>query len=445
MTNSTIRRVVILGALAICAIIAIQSYWVLRTLDIKEQEFDRSVNIALRKVALQLDKNRNSLPSHNLISRQATNYYLVNINDEINANLLEYYLRRELEAVALNIDFEYGIFDCNSNEMLYGNYINNDPDEPTPDKQRNDLPSYQEFEYYFGVRFPTQQSYLLGSMRLTVTFTAVLFLAVLFFIYSIIVILKQKRLSEMQKDFINNMTHEFKTPISTIKISSDVLLNNEHIREDDRLSRYAQIIKEQNQRLNRQVEKVLQLAKIERDSFKLKLEQIDLHELLQQIVESVEPRLAETQGRLSTSLQATDAIINADRLHLTNILHNLLDNAIKYCKDRPVVQLSTLNQGNKIQLEISDQGIGIAKEHQQKVFNKFYRVSTGDVHNVKGFGLGLYYIKSICEAHDWKILLDSEPGQGTTISISMKRQPVRLWQAWRHFFRNRQAPKHQHS
>ena len=438
MTNSTIRRVVILGALAICAIVAIQSYWVLRTMDIKEQEFDRSVTIALRNVALQMDslRERNSLPSHNLISRQATNYYVVNINDEINANLLEYYLRRELEAVALDVDFEYGIFDCYSNEMVYGNYISNNAEDLELTEKRDDLPSYEEFEYYFGVRFPNRQSDLLSSMRLTITFTAVLFLAVLFFIYSIIVILKQKRLSEMQKDFINNMTHEFKTPISTIKISSDVFLNHDTIRQDDRLNRYAHIIKEQNLRLNNQVEKVLQLAKIERESFKLKLESIDFHALLNQVIESIEPRLAAMEGRLITNLQAIDPVIKADRLHLTNIIHNLLDNAIKYCKDQPNVQLLTRDEGGKIIFEIKDEGIGIAKEHQQKVFNKFYRVSTGDVHNVKGFGLGLYYIKSICDAHDWKVDLSSEPDKGTTIRIVLNRETVSLWQSWKNYFTN---------
>ncbi|MEM1319900.1 MAG: HAMP domain-containing sensor histidine kinase [Bacteroidota bacterium] len=423
MSNSVIRRVVILGALAIMAIVIIQSYWVLRTWDIKEQEFNTAVNIALRNTALQLDslKAQSSLPAYNLISQEASNYYVVNINDEINANLLEYYLKKNLEAAALRADFEYGIYDCYSKDMVYGNYIGYSKDQQDATVRRNDLPTYDDFEYYFGVRFPNRSSDLLGAMRLTITFTAILFLAILFFSYSIIVILRQKRLSEMQKDFINNMTHEFKTPISTIKISADVFLNNPLIQKDQRLHQYATIIKDQNQRLNNQVEKVLQLAKIERSSFKLKLEKISLHDLLNNIIESTSLQVSQQKGRLLTQLDAQSPMVEADKLHLTNILHNLLDNAIKYCQRFPEINIRTSDDARRVKLEVADRGIGISKEHQGRVFDKFYRVPTGNVHNVKGFGLGLFYIKNICHAHGWKLSLESEPEVGTTITILMNR------------------------
>ncbi|MEL6865264.1 MAG: HAMP domain-containing sensor histidine kinase [Bacteroidota bacterium] len=435
MTNSTIRRVVILGAVAIIGIIAVQSYWVMRNWDLKEQEFQQTVHIALLQVAKDL-ANYDSipLPSQNLVNRKASNYYIVNINNVIDAGVLEYYLFKEFADHALEIDFEYAIYDCSSDDMVYGNYCT------MGDIQREnvvlgELPKYDEFTYYFGVKFPNRNSYLLGEMPRTIVFTVILFIAILFFIYSMSVILRQKRLSELQKDFINNMTHEFKTPISTIKISADVFLNNERIQEDARLMRYAAIIKEQNQRLNHQVEKVLQLAKIERDSFKLKLEEVDLHQLLVQAIRSNELQVAEFEGgRLRYDLRASEPLIRADALHLTNILHNLMDNAIKYCKKSPDIIIRTQDEQGGILLQIEDQGIGIAKEQQAKVFTKFYRVSTGNIHNVKGFGLGLFYIKSICDAHDWKIQLDSEPEQGTKISILIKRPKANFAQLMRNLF-----------
>ncbi len=421
MKSSVIRQVVILGAIAIISIIAIQSYWVLKTWDLREQEFHRSVNIALRKVAENLSElNQSVLPLKNLVTRLSSNYYIVNMEDVIDAGQLEYFLQKEFEALAMNIDFEYAIFDCSSDEMVYGNYCSYSV-EPKDNVELGKLPKYDQFTYYFGVKFPTKSSYLIGKMQLSIIFTIILFITIIFFVYAIFVILRQRRLSQMQKDFINNMTHEFKTPISTIKISADVFLGNESIQTDDRLRRYATIIKEQNQRLNNQVEKVLQLAKIERDSFKLSLEKIDLHELLMSTLQSVSLRVNEKNGSIKNDLRAANPIIKADKLHLSNIVYNLLDNAVKYCKEKPEITVETCEVEGQIKLTIKDRGIGIAKEHQSKVFNKFYRIPTGNVHNVKGFGLGLFYVKKICDAHNWKINLESEIDNGTSISIMIKR------------------------
>ena len=422
MKSSVIRQVVILGAIAIISIIAIQSYWVLKTWDLKEQEFHQSVNIALRKVAENLSKlNQSVLPHKNLVTRLSSNYYVVNMEDVIDAGQLEFFLQKEFEALAMNIDFEYAIFDCSSDEMVYGNYCTYSV-EPKDNVELGKLPKYDQFTYYFGVKFPTRSSYLFGEMQLSILFTIMLFITIIFFAYAIFVILRQRRLSQMQKDFINNMTHEFKTPISTIKISADVFLKNIAIQNDERLMRYANIIKDQNQRLNDQVEKVLQLAKIEKDSFKLSAEKVDLHELLITTLQSVELKVDEAGGVLKNNLKANNPIIKADKLHLSNIMYNLLDNAVKYCKGKPEITVETCEIGNKILLKVTDNGIGIAKEDQSKIFDKFYRIPTGNVHDVKGFGLGLFYLKKICDAHDWKIHLESEPNKGTSISILMKRE-----------------------
>lgn len=420
MNNNIIIRVVILGAFSILGIIAVQWYWVMNTWDMKEQEFHDKVNIALLKVADTFKKLGKPLPTYDLIDRVSSNYYVVNVNDVINAYNLEYILQTELESVGLTVDFEYGIYDCATNQMVYGDYISYAPNQKREELQKSDLPTYDKFTYYFGLRFPNRTGTILSNMSLTAIFSAILLATLFFFTYSIYVILRQKRLSEMQKDFINNMTHEFKTPISTIKISADVFIKNPQIQEDKRLSQYAKIIKEQNQRLNNQVEKVLQLAKVERGNFELKLEEVNVDDLLRSIVESTALKVAKRKGSLAQELEATKTTIQADILHLSNVLHNLLDNAMKYCKDVPHITIRTENSPTKkLRLSIIDKGIGIPKEHQNKIFKKFYRVPTGNVHNVKGFGLGLFYIKNICEAHGWKIKLDSEAGKGTKVTITM--------------------------
>lgn len=221
----------------------------------------------------------------------------------------------------------------------------------------------------------------------------------------------------MQKDFINNMTHEFKTPLSTIQIAADVFLKNGEVQKDPRLYQYAGIIKEQNTRLNQQVERVLDIARFEKDNFDLRQEWLDLPELIQTVSGSVRLRIEERGGTLNLKVDQNLDSIWADRFHLTNLLHSLLDNAIKYSKEAPQIELSLQDSGNNLQLKIQDKGIGIAKEFQAKIFEKFYRVPTGNVHNVKGFGLGLYYVQRICVAHGWKIRLQSEPAEGTCMAI----------------------------
>ena len=369
MNNNVIRRVVVLGALAIIGIIAAQTYWVMKSWDLKEQEFHQTVNIALFKVAQDLAAYDSiPLPSYDLVNRKSSNHYVVNINNVIDAGVLEHYLMKEFEARALDVVFEYAIYDCGSDNFQYGN-ICSVGDVKEASVASSSLPKYDEYTYYFVVKFPSRTSYLLGEMPLTILFTAILFVAIIFFIYSLTVILKQKRLSEMHKDFINNMTHEFKTPISTIKISADVFLNHPEIQKDQRLFNYARIVREQNTRLNHQVEKVLQLAKIERKGLELHLEKVNLHELLQNILPSIQLKVKDAKGHLQSKLDASQPFVQADRIHLTNILYNLLDNAIKYCRKVPEILVCTESSGQKILLEVSDKGIGIDKVHQNKIFD----------------------------------------------------------------------------
>ena len=423
MNNRTIQRVVILGALAILLVLGTQTYLVTRTWNLNERNFKQSVTIALQNVAKQLSNiNQTALPP-DLIKPLSSNSYAVNINSQINASNLDYYLRRNFEENSINEDWDYAIYDCHDEKYVYGKYVSySTASIDSTNIRKDDFPKLADATYYFTVRFPKRSSNLLGNMGVMIGFSIISLLTVMFFIYSILIILRQKRLSELQKDFINNMTHEFKTPISTIKVAADVFAGNPFIQSDSRLSKYAQIMREQNNRLNTQVEKVLQITRIDKNTLDLNTEIINLHELLDTILPTIQVKIEGQNGIMEQRLRAKQPYIKADSLHLTNIIHNLLDNAMKYCKDgKPEVLVITEDADKNIRLMISDRGIGIDKEHHKKIFQRFYRVPTGNIHNVKGFGLGLYYVKNIVQAHGWTIDIASEPDKGTSIIIDIPK------------------------
>ena len=420
MPNILIRRLIILGGLSIIGILFIQSYWLVKTWDIKDKEFDQTVNIVLRNVAQRMSKFSNTvLPKSGLIQRKSSNYYAVNINSTIDAGILEQYLLQEMAKQSLSTDFEYAVYDCVSRELVYGNYCSTENLSINELKKSKKLPKFNDLVYYFVVRFPSRENFLLANKNMAFILTTLSILAIVFFLYSMWVILEQKRLSELQKDFINNMTHEFKTPISSIKIASDFLANDNGLKNDPRLSRYAQIIREQNQRLNDQVEKVLNIARLEKDSIELRKEIFDINNTLTDIInnESLKLKL----GNITFTPSNETILINADKLHFVNVVANMIDNAIKYSPVDPTVDIKLVNHFDNIQLNIKDKGIGIDKENQKKLFDKFFRVSTGNVHNVKGFGLGLYYVKNICSAHGWQIHINSVLNEGSTFTITIPK------------------------
>jgi len=420
MPNHLIRRLAILGAISIFGIVLIQGITLTRSYDLEEKAFDQTVRGALYQVAEKLAiNNKSQLPKEDLVQRKTSNFYAVNINDIIDANILEDYLYRELGKRGVNTNFEYAVYDCQSQEMVYGNYCHMGELEEAKDSPGL-VPKFDNLIYYFVVGFPSRDSYLLASIWQIVLYSFLTLLALFFFIYALWVILQQKKLSELQKDFINNMTHEFKTPISSIKIAANVLNKDPSIQKNERLKKYGQIIIDQNDRLNEQVEKVLNLARLEQDSFKLNFQAFDALDVIRAIVSSEELKLKEKgAGHISLSESDDLFMINADKLHFSNVLYNIIDNALKYCYTVPDVIIKTYRKGKNFTIEIKDNGIGINTEHFENLFKKFYRVPTGDLHDVKGFGLGLYYVKNICHAHGWDIHVSSTPGSGSIFTIKI--------------------------
>jgi len=419
MKRNQIRFIVILGAFAIIGITVVQIYWMKKAWNIREKQFNQTIFIGLKTVAEKMSVyNQTVLPNENPVNQLSSNYFVVNVNSVIDANILDYYLRTEFDKLNIKTDYEYAIYDCHNDKMVYGNYVQAEGKEK-PVKPTTNMPKYDEYVYYFGINFPSKTTYLSGDMAIWMIFSVILLVSVIFFGYAIFIILQQKRLSELQKDFINNMTHEFKTPISSINISADVISNPDIIKTPERLQNYGAIIKQENNRLNKQVEKVLQIARIEKSGFELKIEEVDLHEIIDNVVSNCNSNNNHNEAIISSKIDDTELIILADRLHITNILHNLLDNAIKYADKQPEILVSAVKAGKKIIIGIEDNGPGISREYQKRVFQKFFRIPTGNVHNVKGFGLGLYYVRNICQAHHWSISLESDTGRGSKFTIEI--------------------------
>jgi two-component system phosphate regulon sensor histidine kinase PhoR len=415
--SSTIRFIVVLATLSIEGITITQGYWVKGAFDLKESEYNRQVNTALINVAQQIFSISNTpAPANNPVKQVSTNYYVVQVNSHIDANLLEFLLRTEFEKRNIKADFEYGIYDCSNERMVYGNYVSlSDGSKKADDKKI--LPKWANQGYYFGVHFVNREGQILNQMGIWLFSSSVLLLVIVFFAYTLFVILKQKRLSEIQKDFINNMTHEFKTPIATIAVSAEVLKSPDIIQQPERLLNYTTIIENENKRLKQHVERVLQMAKLDKD-IELKMESVDLHDIIHEVVTGMQVALQERGGEVEFQLNAEQPVIKADKHHLTNVVYNLLDNAIKYCTDKPHITFKTYQESSKgVVFEIKDNGIGISPENQKRVFQKFYRVPTGNVHDVKGFGLGLNYVKQIVEVHRGRIVVESSVGKGCTFKI----------------------------
>ena len=271
---------------------------------------------------------------------------------------------------------------------------------------------------FLSVYFPHQHRYLVSSMwGLLLVSLAFMLTLIISFYYTISTIFKQKKLSEIKNDFISNMTHEFKTPISTISLAVEVLNDKSVEKSQERVSNYVKMIGDENKRLSLLVENILQTAILDKGEFKLKLQNIDIHTLIEQTFTNIKLQVDNKEGQITSQLNATKAIINADRVHITNILFNLIDNALKYSKENPSIIVSTKNDNEGIFISVQDNGIGISKDNQKRIFDTMYRVPTGNIHNVKGFGLGLSYVKAVVEKHGGSVKVESELVKGSMFTV----------------------------
>lgn len=358
---------------------------------------------------------------------------LVSINiyndfkDKIDLVLLDSILEKELQEKGITADYVYGVIDGSSGRLSYTNKSGYDTTLYHSDFRINLMPENIFIQpKHLVVTFPEQKNYLLNTMWKILSTSAVFMVFIIFcFFYTIRTIFQQKKLSEIKNDFINNMTHELKTPISTIGLACEVLNDPGVEKKPERVSKYVKVINDENRRLSLLVENVLQTAILDKGEFKLKLSDVNIHEVLEQALSNIQLQVDQRQGKVLRNFDATNPVISSDKVHVTNIVYNLIDNALKYTAESPVIVVSTKSHSEGISFSIEDNGVGISKENQKRVFEKLYRVPTGNVHNVKGFGLGLSYVKAIADKHNGWVSVDSEPGKGSRFTVFLPFNPLK--------------------
>ncbi|MFO8087731.1 MAG: HAMP domain-containing sensor histidine kinase [Bacteroidales bacterium] len=341
------------------------------------------------------------------------------VEERLNPSYIDSVIQAELKSNDIDIPYQYGLLQAPYQSFTFSNVTTPGENLKETDFSVDLFPNNIFSEpVYLNVYFPKKHAYILSSMTYILIIALILLSLLVFsFFYTIHTIIRQKKLSEMKNDFINNMTHEFKTPISTISLACQTL-NDKDIPKDETLyNNYIKIIDEENSRLGSLSEKILQTAIIENNSMDLKPEVINMHEITNHAINKIRMQVEQKEGEIHTDFQATNPIVHADRFHMTNVVFNLLDNANKYSLNKPYIEVTTRNKQDGFQLEIKDNGIGISRTNQKKIFDKLYRVPTGNIHDVKGFGLGLNYVKAILDQHNGNINLQSELHKGSTFII----------------------------
>ncbi|HAG15824.1 MAG TPA: two-component sensor histidine kinase [Bacteroidales bacterium] len=341
------------------------------------------------------------------------------VENRLSIKLVDSLLQRQFRSADINTKYEFAVYSPERNKLVLqktGKY----PKEVLQSGFRYILFPSDVFSPrdLLMVYFPNEQQFLITRLWLLLAISAFLISAIIFsFTFVVTTVFRQKKVSEIRNDFINNMTHEFKTPISTISLACEALSDKDIIKTPGVYDSYIRVISEENGRLAGMAEKILQSARLQKGEISLKIENVNIHEALTDAISKINLQIEKKGGVIFEELKAEQADIQADRVHITNIIFNLLDNANKYTPWAPIIHISTKNIGQGILFAIRDNGIGISKSNQNKVFEKLFRVPTGNIHNVKGFGLGLSYVKTIVEKHQGKITLESELKKGSQFSI----------------------------
>ena len=422
MKGKTLRYIIFLATISIAGVFLIQFVFLRSSYNFSEKQFRESTCVALKEVAWQIllaGGNSANFDSITPVEIVSGNYYLVNVNAAIDKELLKTHLIEQLKKHEIHIDFEFAIFDPESEQMDEGTLIAANLEEKI---SHFNFPFNENYTNYFGIHFPDRSAFFNSQLSIWYFLTGLLIIIVLFFGYTLSAIIRQRQLSEIQKNFINNLTHELKTPISSIALAASVINNEEILKSPKRLFEYARIIQEQNKRLSKNVEKVLNIASLEKTRIRLNLKEIDLSIILAEIIKQFKQTDFGQRANIEFNLNQSDAIILADKFYFSHLVLNILENAVKYCEQTPFIKIKLVEKKGRFELGFSDNGIGISKDQRKKIFKKFYRVPTGNVHNVKGFGLGLDYVQKIVVAHKWKIRVDENPEGGSIFTLSIQNK-----------------------
>lgn len=451
MNKKTIWFIIISMGIALLGSILLQMYWIRLTLIEQANQFDREVKQILINVVTEID-NRDIRFIQSFADLQAKDGQILQLEfiekksliDRLSSirgiMLIDSMLKKDVQKLGDRPEYHYGIYsEKDSGFVVIDNkftvsFISKSMSKSRLNKGLFTTP-YNEHIFTHGTAsagrlflyLPFRKQIIWQSL-LPAAVGSILFTLLILacFAYTIYIIQKQKKISDMKNDFINNMTHEFKTPIATISLASDSINNPSIINNPEKVQRFTKIIRQENTRMLGQVEKVLQLAQLEKKDLQLKFSDINIHDLLYSISEHVNLQIKGKKGDLTLNLNASDPVIEGDMTHISNILYNLLDNANKYTPDSPVITVTTRNIQQGIEISIEDNGIGISRENQKYIFEKFYRVSTGNLHDVKGFGLGLSYVKVMVDAHQGNIQVRSALGKGSTFILYFPKKQHKI-------------------
>lgn len=418
MTNKSIRLLMLVAFLGAIGIIITQTYWVRKAYQLQEKEFELNANLALRNVASNIAELKHiQLPIYSPVEQIAPDFYVVQINVHIEKEVLAHFLQSSFTQQNMITNFWYGLYDCMTDTIQYAGYLNMQGNKIVSQS----IPHFRKVKklnYHFAIYFPDRKHYLSQQLSVWIVSTLVLVFILLLLTYLLFLIFKQKRLSEIQKDFVNNMTHEFKTPLASIQLSADVLKNPTILQNEQRLLNYATIISNEATQLTHQVERVLQMAQANKGEIQLSKSHFIWQTLIKETLSSFDQAIALKRVTIKLDFPTAPISYFGDQLHLRNCISNLIDNAIKYNETDPIITIS-IGISQQLRIAVEDNGIGINKNDQKLLFKKFYRVNTGNIHNVKGFGLGLSYVRLIINAHNGRIECESDLGKGTKFVIHL--------------------------
>ena len=418
MKKRTLNIIIISGVFSILLLFIVQLFWAQNLISLESKQFNHKVKIGLLNAGYKLKLIHHSkIDKIHLVKQLTDNSYVVEVQDIVNPTTIDSLLQIEFKTQELYSPYKIAIYDCFTDSVIFAHSGSENANYVAAKEYGV---NWNINSYNFGVIFPKINP-LKQHLNIGIASGVVIFGIVGFFVYVIIMLFRQKKLDEMKTDFINNMTHELKTPISTISLSSNVIMSENIISQPDRLKHYAGIIHQENERLKTQVERVLQLALFEQKDFGLHLQSVSINKIIEKAIEPFKLLLEEKNGNYS--IEGENLIAEIDEHHFCNAISNLIDNAIKYCKEEnPFIKITIANLGKNISIKVKDHGIGMDKEEIKHIFKKFYRAPTGNVHNVKGFGIGLSYVEQILKMHNGFIKVNSHKNKGTTFELILPKK-----------------------
>ena len=427
MRSATLKWMLLLLTVLVGIILVVQLYWINQVYYYEQKEFNTNVIKSIRGVCEDMDIDDNpGTQLQKLIERPNPNTFLIRLDTIPQKDTLINFLYSEFEDFNVFTDCRVAVYSDSAAQYLFQAYL---PSAASTQVQAINHPHYTEIDLpliprdypYIHLYFPHRQQYIIHQLNFWIVTSVLLLLVLIGFAASMFYFYRQKFLNEVQKDFVNNFTHEFKTPLAVMKLAAGVLSSPPITEQPERLKKYSAIIAQQTEHLQTQVERLLKTASTDQHELPLEKEIFIPNNIIKDVLKDMDPLVKQTNTRIEFIAEEDNKTISADESNIAMVIVNLVENSIKYSKE-PHVIITTASENGHYSISVKDNGIGIEKKYIKQLFKKFFRVPTGNVHNVKGFGLGLNFVKKVIDAHNGKIIVNSIPGIGTEFKIVLPRQ-----------------------